>query len=492
MPKLRRRQLFQATAALAAAACGPAEKPRPPSTAGEPKPAQPRVVVVGGGLAGLTAAKELLAKGYDVTVFEAQQRVGGRILTIRAPFTDGLYVEAGATHVVNDPDLMALFDELGVELAAPKKPQGLKHLRYRGGARTVIADEEEGPNPAFTPEEQKLGFTERLEHVFAVPEWRALGNEPWPEELLKYDRMSATDYLLGRGASPAFVKWVFESFVPGDAMEQSSALGIMSEAASIRHEIGLGRGKGGRVAGGTDQLPQALAARLGDRLVLGAELKRFEQDDHRARVSVARNGAIETVEADRVVCAIPYTVLRGIEVAPAFSERKRRAVAEMALAPVTRLYLQTRRRFWQERGESGNAETDLPFGDVRDESELQPGTAGILGYYLSRDNGRRACGMSEKDRIAAALDDIEKVHPGMRDHFVAAVSKCWDEDPFERGAYAWFKTGQLADWGPALAGPEGRIHFAGDHTSHRPGFMHGAVASAKRVVAEIERADRGG
>jgi len=55
---------------------------------------------------------------------------------------------------------------------------------------------------------------------------------------------------------------------------------------------------------------------------------------------------------------------------------------------------------------------------------------------------------------------------------------------------AWFKTGQLADWGPALAGPEGRIHFAGDHTSHRPGFMHGAVASAKRVVAEIEEAQR--
>jgi len=70
------------------------------------------------------------------------------------------------------------------------------------------------------------------------------------------------------------------------------------------------------------------------------------------------------------------------------------------------------------------------------------------------------------------------------------ASKCWDEDPFARGVYAYFKPGQIMELGPAIASGEGRVHFAGDHTSCRPGFMHGAVSSARRVVREILAADK--
>jgi monoamine oxidase len=127
---------------------------------------------------------------------------------------------------------------------------------------------------------------------------------------------------------------------------------------------------------------------------------------------------------------------------------------------------------------------------VRDETDGLPGTAGILGVYATRAGSRRLASLSDSDRVAALLGDVERVHPGMRAHFVAGASTCWDSNPFQRGAYAYFKPGQLTRVAPHLARAEGRVHFAGDHTSHRPGFMHGALASAHRVLAEIAVAVR--
>jgi monoamine oxidase len=93
-------------------------------------------------------------------------------------------------------------------------------------------------------------------------------------------------------------------------------------------------------------------------------------------------------------------------------------------------------------------------------------------------------------RIQAALADVDRVHPDLRSHLVHGDSVAWETEPFQRGAYAYFKPGQLTELAPAAAAPEGVIHFAGDGTSHRPGFMHGALASARRVVDEIVAAEQ--
>jgi len=91
----------------------------------------------------------------------------------------------------------------------------------------------------------------------------------------------------------------------------------------------------------------------------------------------------------------------------------------------------------------------------------------------------------EPERIQTVLAFAERAHPGLRRHFVVGASKSWDSEPFQRGAYAYFQPGQVRALAPYLGNPEGRCHFCGDHTSQRPGFMHGALASAWRVVAEL-------
>jgi monoamine oxidase len=125
------------------------------------------------------------------------------------------------------------------------------------------------------------------------------------------------------------------------------------------------------------------------------------------------------------------------------------------------------------------------MGVMRDETKLQPGTKGILGAYASNDVARRITALSEAERLRSFVDGAETVHPGAKAHFVRGITHCWDEDPFARGAYAWFAPGEMTELGPAMASAEGRVHFAGDHTSARPGWMHGALASAKRAAREV-------
>jgi monoamine oxidase len=91
-------------------------------------------------------------------------------------------------------------------------------------------------------------------------------------------------------------------------------------------------------------------------------------------------------------------------------------------------------------------------------------------------------------RLEYVLDQSRAIFPGLRAQFEGGTSVSWGDDPWARGAYAWFKPGQLALLPPRATGPEGRVHFAGDHTSALPGWMQGALASAQRVVKEIEHA----
>jgi monoamine oxidase len=488
----RRRFLLASAAVLAASACEPERPPAPAPQATGPAPAarRPSVVVIGAGLAGLAAAHALLERGYEITVLEATERAGGRILTIRSPFRDGLYVEAGATHVLGDPDLLKLFDAMGVALEQRRpSPKKLANVRFFGGKREVLSpDAEPPPEHKLSAEEEALGHKGRMDKYFA----QALGFDPTgpiPDALLGLDQISAAEFLRRQGASPGFIAAIDEMFVLGDGgIEGQSALDILRVQANMQREMGL-KG-GGRVTGGADRLPAAIAAKLGARVIFGASVVRIEHSEHGVRVVFRRRGETSAVTADRAICAIPPKVLSALEAIPALSAEKTRALGEIALENVTRIWLEADQRFWEARGESGRAETDLPIGPVRDETILQAGTGGVLGFYVRRAEARRLGAMSDEERVRAALAEASRVHPGMKEHFVSGGSKCWETDPFARGAYAYFKPGQLVALGPHLARAEGRLHFAGDHTSYRPGFMHGALASARRVVEEVLRAAR--
>jgi monoamine oxidase len=241
------------------------------------------------------------------------------------------------------------------------------------------------------------------------------------------------------------------------------------------------------IRGGTDLLPVALAARLASKIRYGAPVVRIEHDARGVRVVFLQAGAQETISADYLVCAIPFSILKEIEVSPPFSPAKQRAIRELPYTSASRVYLQSKREFWTGEGLGVSAYTDLPIMAIVNSTLNQAGTRGILESYSAGDNSRAMTAMKESERISFTLEQMEKVYPAIRKNFEGGASVCWDEDRWVRGAYAWFKPGQMSELLPHIARAEGRIHFAGEHTSSWPGWMQGAFQSGHRAAREINR-----
>jgi monoamine oxidase len=290
------------------------------------------------------------------------------------------------------------------------------------------------------------------------------------------------EMLQGRGASPeeiAALQIIYsDSWDNGTAPD--SALCLLRDEAIAR------KGASFRIRGGNDRLPKALAQSLGARVHYRATLQRIQQDNKHVTVTVNTSGRHSQISADYLICAIPFTVLRSIEVSPAFSEGKQRAIRELTYNSVTRVYVQAPTRSWIADGFSGYAATDLPIGTVWDCTEGQPGGRGILECYTSGERARRLASLSEPQRVRTAVENLQKVFPGVSNEKSASVA--WDADPLVKGAFAWFKRDQMATLLPHVARREGRVFFAGEHTSPWFGWMQGALESGNRAAHEVNDA----
>ncbi|MFY0570239.1 flavin monoamine oxidase family protein [Archangium lansingense] len=450
-----------------------------------------RIIVLGAGLAGLAAAHELVLAGRDVLVLEARPRVGGRVLTLRQPFLDGQYAEAGGMYILGGHStVLGYAKRFGLELtplpAPPRPGSRLFHLQQR---RIVASAGSEACFPyALRPDEQRLGLA-NLYREYVAPLLEAVGDPfhaSWPgPSATDLDGLTMREALVARGASPAAIEALslgrFDLL--GDGVDASSALGALR-----REVLANGAGASGvyTLSGGSDRLPAALAKSMGERLRLGWAARRIEQDPTTVRVHcVGSAGEPCTFTAERLVCAIPFPVLRDVEISPALSERKARAVRELEHTSVVRVFVQFRRRLWEERGWSLAWLTDLPIMHVLDASPTQPGRSGLLEAYIAGPRARAAARLSEEERLAMVVRGMSQVAPELASEVQAGASYAWDLDPWARGAFAWFRPKQLTEWGSALASAEGRLHFAGDQTSPMPGWMEGALLSGRRAAAEI-------
>jgi monoamine oxidase len=443
-----------------------------------------RIVIIGAGLAGLSAAYELAQAGHDVAILEARARPGGRVQTVRDVFSDGLYVDTGATRIPDNHDLTVRYIKLFRLELEPFTPQGLASVTYMNGKRMKIEQGKEADWPLdLTAEERKLGQQGLRKKYLGsiIDELGDVSSAGWPPRSLeKYDRVTMPELLRSLGASPAVISLLAAGGLRDDKEDAESALYSMRFAA-----LNKKRSTYFKIKGGNDQLPRAFADRLADKIVYGAEVVRIEQDSRGVRITFRQGGVNHNAEGDYAVSAIPFSVLKDVDVSPAFSPGKQKAIREMPYRSCTKVFLQSNRRFWAEEKLSGFAQTDLPIGQVWNLTYRRPGKRGVLVAYSSGTPSRRLTALKEAERIRVAVENVDKVFPGFSGNFEGAMSKCWDDDEFARGAYACFKPGQMIEMYPESRRPEGRVFFAGEHTSAVCAWMQGALESGNRVAREI-------
>ena len=445
-----------------------------------------KVIVVGAGIAGLVAAFELMQSGKDVTVLEARMRPGGRVHTLRDEFADGLHAEAGAIDVGDGYEVLLryirMFNLPLTEDVANEKTSHAKDAYYLAGKRYVVQAGAE-PNWPYqlSADERKLG-QQGLWDKYVAPSAQRIGlttAADWPNSVARdLDGGTLNDFLRKQGASDG-VSAVLRMTFLGDDYDHVSALQDLIWLAFF------GRNKKWmQLRGGNDLLPRAFAERLGKRMNYGAALQKLSQDKNKVHLTVSRGGVLEQAEADRVVLAIPFSTLRNVELDDSFSPQKRMVISKLRYDSGTHVYLQSKRRFWMDQGLSGFANTDLPIRTMLDLTSGQPGSRAILGIETEGTNSRLAAKMSPPERIRWALQHATKVFPEMAENFEGGTSVVWDEEPWSLGCAAYFAPGEMTTMFPHVATPQGRVHFAGEHTSEIY-VMEGAAQSGVRAAHEV-------
>lgn len=454
----------------------------------QPGSLQNTVAVVGAGLAGLAAAWELEQAGHDVVVLEARTRPGGRVHTLRDPFADDLYAEVGAVAFTESyAEANRYIDELGLERADYPLPTG--RLRFHlGGRRFAAAPDSQVDWPyEMTSEEVNLGLmgvlSTYLEPMSALTSDPSGWNSPPLSEL---DQLSLAEYLRQQGASEGAVDLIANTTYFGGSPEQTSALAVAVA------DIGLSVSGGAfGLAGGNDHLPTAMARRLRNAIRYGTEVRAIRSDGEGIIIEAQRSGEPGTVHADRAVVTLPAPVLEDLRVEPSLPSDKRTAISELPYRDVIRVPFQMSSGFWHEEGVSGRAFTDLFAGRIDRQPYSDPGgldRRSILEAFIENPTADRLEDQTETEIMSYALDQLEAVHPGIREYAEGGAVKVWGRDSYSQAGYSWPGPGDVIRHLDVLQQPHERIHFAGEHTSILRATMEGALRSGIRAAQEIDEA----
>jgi monoamine oxidase len=241
----------------------------------------------------------------------------------------------------------------------------------------------------------------------------------------------------------------------------------------------------GRIEGGNDRLPKAMAVELGEALHLGTAVRAVRDEQSSVRVTVEHGGDRMQIEADYVILAVPTIALRAIEISPDLPLEQTKVFERLKYGRVTKSLLQFDRRFWKRKGRSPAYGSDAPTGAVWDANEEQRGPAGILtlmaGGQASEDT-QKILAQEGVEGLVRALDWLKPGDAELLHHYHVT----WEHDSWTQGGYAYFDHLFDPAWRPWLARPHGRLLFAGEHTSIKwQGYMNGAVESGLRAAAEV-------
>jgi monoamine oxidase len=438
-----------------------------------------KVVIAGGGIAGLCCGYELMKRGHEVTVLEAAGRVGGHVRTIRDGYADGLYVDAGAEHFTKPGyDLYwGYVKEFDLPYIADQRRQHM--MRWIGDR--MYSEEQLADAQVLAG----MGFNQKeIDYLRRNPWWdlsslyldrydNAFANEyePFAAGLNELDHITIKELLEKDGASAAALQRLGGG---GSALHE-----VWHHAILKRRGVPVFPTQVFRLAGGNSLLPETFGRHLGERVRLGCPVTAIRHGDSGVTVSFREYGKQAELSADYLVSCMSAVMLRQVPITPALPDGKRWAIENMPYYSATRPVLQARTKFWREEKISPNIQFNAgalehvwsQAEDVKTERGLIVGTA--------------QPGVKPEQALAV----WRSRYPGKQDQIEAASIIDWSQDPWAMACETTtYRPGELAKFWPAAMEPAGRIHFAGAYCDNLNWGQEAATRSANRVALAIDRA----
>ena len=455
--------------------------------------AQARIAIIGAGLAGLSAARELKKTyGLNADVYEGDTRIGGRCYTARGIFAEGQIAEHGGELIDTDHvQIRRLAKDLGLELTDVLKatPKNTEAMYLFNGLPYNLADATKDWQPIYDLVQQQsdaIGDFSYKHSTRAAKRFDAMTISDWVRRFVPGGR---------RGQLGELIENAFTEENALDADQQSALCAIPTLAEDPEDNFNLyytDSDQRFHIKGGNDQIVTLIAAELGARLVAGTPLLAIARMSNGVYRLTFGNGT-GTFERryDRVILTIPFSVMRVmVDFSQAgFRPLKVESINTLTMGASCKTQLQFTRRKWFEVGCSSEIRRPArAFNTSWDATRGQPGENGILNFFAGGTQAFQAAEIDNPQLAKVLMRQAAPLIPDLHELWNGRMIKDpWQLNPWSLGSYSTYKPGYQTTILGVEREPEGHCYFAGEHTADQNGFLNAGVETGQRAARQVAR-----